>query len=66
MVILPSQEVTEHIKNNDLFKYDEVFNNLDADQLDIALQKIQVMQMSANETIFNQGDKGDFICKQCC
>jgi signal transduction histidine kinase len=61
MEVLSSLEVIELIKNNDLFIDDEVFKNLDKDELDIALQKIHVSQISANETIFSQGDTGDFI-----
>jgi signal transduction histidine kinase len=61
MIAVPSHEVVERIKENDLFKQDEVFNNLEADELDVALQKIHVLQVSASETILNQGDAGDFI-----
>jgi CRP-like cAMP-binding protein len=61
MVGLSSHEVIELIKKNDLFIDDEVFKSLDKDELDIALQKIHVSQISTNETLFNQGDKGDFI-----
>jgi len=61
MSILSSPEVIEQIKNNDLFKYGDVFNKLDEDELDNALQRIHISQIKTDETIFNQGDVGDYI-----
>jgi len=61
MEILSSNEVLERIKKNELFKYGDVFNSLDKDELDNALQKIHISQINTNETVFNQGDEGDCI-----
>lgn len=61
MEILSSHEVLELIKKNELFKYGDVFSSLDKDELDNALQKIHISQINTGETIFNQGDTGDYI-----
>lgn len=61
MEILSSHEVLELIKKNELFKYGDVFSSLDKDELDNALQKIHISQINTGETIFNQGDAGDYI-----
>lgn len=61
MEVLSPDEVLERIKKNELFKYGNVFKSLDKDELDNALQKIHISQISTNETVFNQGDEGDCI-----
>jgi signal transduction histidine kinase len=61
MVMLPSDEIIEQIKKNDLFKYGDVFSSLDKDELDSAIQKIHISQININETVFNQGDEGNCI-----
>lgn len=61
MEILSSSEIWERIKKNELFKYGDVFNSLDKDELDKALQKIHISQINTHEIVFNQGDEGDCI-----